>query len=691
MTASHPVRRSQPSRTNNTKVCVLSSVIMSLCHGSLVFADEVQTSSERSEVETMTVYGEKVARSVMDTGTSIEVYDEDRINSMPNATDVTDLLQNTPNVVDVGIGNDAPAIRGLDGSGPARGANAFLNGTRPRLNVSLDGRSLTYNELAFGPQSLWDLKQVEVYRGPQSYIQGRNAMAGAVILKSKDPTYHWESSVRGSVGEQDYSQMAAVVSGPVIENELAFRLSIDRQQRESYIHMPSYDPVGNPRDIETTTARGKLLYEPAALPGLSTKLTVNHFDSQAPQNESLIPPKEHQSPRYDERRPVFETQNTSGIWDLSYQTAGHLRFENQIAYTDYELNRRTVPTLPYANIDGQEFHIEPVVHFATNDGLWQGLAGLRYYHASQDEYVNLFGGSTFDDKTETSSAFAEVTYAILPVVDLTLAGRFERERRVREGGSAGVKVDFDETYNVFLPKADVAWQLDRDHTVGMMVAKGYNGGGAGMTFDRPFTSYTYDEEYVWSYELYTRHRLMDGSVELTSNVFYNDYEDLQLPFYLSARSTKIVNAEKAHTYGAEFNSRWLPISDLALSAGVGLLKTDIKDFNGSEYEGNELPRAPSYSLNFGVDYTFFNDFVFNTTVNYTDTYFSYYDNDELGEIDADWITNVQLAYHFSTGRATLFATNLFNSTQPTMITDNDVHTAVTQQPRLVGVSLQLDF
>lgn len=691
MTASHSVPIKAPLPATHLKLTVLSAMMLGLYHAPMAVAAEQSNDDPTTTMSTITVYGEKVARSVHDTSASVSVFDEDKINSMPNATDVTDLLQNTPNIVDVGVGNDVPAIRGIDGSGAARGANAFLNGTRPRLNVSLDGRSLTYNELAFGPQSLWDLKQVEVYRGPQSYIQGRNAMAGAVVLQSNDPTFDWHSSVRGSVGEQGYSQTAAMVSGPIIEDELAFRLSIDRQTRESFVDMPSYEPIGDPRDIETITARGKLLYEPAALPGLSTKLTLNHFDSTAPQNEALIPSEEHQSARYDVRRPVFETKNTSAVWDFEYQTAGNLSFQNQLAYTDFTINRRTVTTLPYANIDGKEFHIEPVLHFATNDQQWRGLAGLRYYHSKQDEYVYIFGGSSFDDKTETSSAFGELTYGLTPAVDLTFAGRLEREHRIREGGSSTVAVDFDETYNVFLPKADIAWKLNQDHTVGMMVAKGYNAGGAGMTFDTPYTAYTYDEEYVWTYELYSRHRLMDGQVELTSNLFYNDYDDLQLPFYISARTTAIINADKAKTYGAEFTSRWMPFSDLELSAGLGLLKTKIERFDGSDNEGNELPRAPSYSMNFGADYTFFNNFEFSTSINYTDNYYSYYDNDELGEIDADWITNVQLAYNFSMGRATLFATNLFDSTQPTMITDNDVYTAVTQQPRLVGVSLQLDF
>ena len=45
---------------------------------------------------------------------------------------------------------------------------------------------MTYNELAFGPQSLWDMEQVEVWRGPQSYIQGRNAIVGAIVMTSKE-------------------------------------------------------------------------------------------------------------------------------------------------------------------------------------------------------------------------------------------------------------------------------------------------------------------------------------------------------------------------------------------------------------------------------------------------------------------------------------------------------------------------
>jgi len=73
---------------------------------------------------------------------------------------------------------------------------AFFAGTRPRLNLSIDGRSATYNEFAFGTQSLWDMQQVEVLRGPQSHVRGQNAVAGAVVMRSKDPTDEWEGTLR---------------------------------------------------------------------------------------------------------------------------------------------------------------------------------------------------------------------------------------------------------------------------------------------------------------------------------------------------------------------------------------------------------------------------------------------------------------------------------------------------------------
>ncbi|UCZ57324.1 TonB-dependent receptor [Desulfurispirillum indicum] len=653
------------------------------------------TTRERGTVELpqMMVTGEKTSRSLHETSSSTEVYDFLRIESTPGATNVNSLLQITPNVVDVGTGNDLPAVRGVDGTGPTRGAGAFLSGTRPRLNLSLDGRSLTHREFTFGPQSLWDVEQVEIFRGPQSHIQGRNAIAGAIVVTSKDPVFAWEGAARVGVAEQGYFQTAAMVSGPLVQDELAFRLSVDRQERESFVKMESYDPVGNPREFETTTVRAKLLYAPLEMPTFSTMLSIAHFDSRAPQNEALIPPPEHQGARFDPRRPVQENESTSGIWDLSWELSDQLSFENKLVFTDFANYRRVAEGLPSADSEGTELQIEPLLRFNHAGDRLRGLAGARYFRGSQDEFVNLFGGSTFDDKTTTTSVFAEVVYALHPQVDITLASRFEREERQRDGGAGTtVEVDLDETYSAFLPKVDVAWKPIEGQTFGAMVARGFNPGGAGMTFVAPpYISYTFDSEYVWNYELYSRHRLSGGRLELTSNIFYNDYKDMQLPYYLGPNSTVIYNADKAQSYGAELGMRWLATPELVVFGSVGLLETEIKRFPDSGIEGNELPRAPSHTLSLGTEYAFTQRLSFSANAAFSDGYYSYYDNDERGAISSHWSANIQATYLFRGGRVTLYVENLFDADDNLLITDNDIHVPIVQQPRIIGAALELRF
>ena len=678
--------------------------LISLCLMSAYsFSTHAEESQQTTVLDEITVTGEKFERSQSSTGSSTTVVTGDQFKREANLLSATQLLKRDVNILDTGLGNDLPTVRGVDGSGPAVGAVAFFAGSRPRLNMQIDGRTSSYNELAFGTKSLWDMKQVEIYRGAQSYAQGRNAIAGAVVMTSNDPTQEWEGAAKLNMGNHRLAQTAALISGPVVKDELAFRLSVDHQQRETAVDLPHYDPVGNPRWFKATNTRAKLLWTPSALPDLYSRLTFNHLNARAPQSETEL---QSHSPRYTPERPVFQTRSASTIWDIGYQLSEHWKWENKLVYTHFIHDRKT--TSPFntalppnrrgvpARVDGNEFQIEPIVKYESEK--YRGLFGLFYFNAKQDESVTMLNGriartpitTNFNDKTKTKAAFGEITFTPDIPFELTLSARYEQEHHQRKGKSAMFFINRDKKYNVFLPKADIAWKINDDQRLGFKVGKGYNPGGAGVTFGVPYTSYEYDAEYVWNYELYHRWTSADKRLRINSNLFYNDYKDMQLPFTLGPNSIVIRNADKVVTYGAEINTEWQATEKLALNAGIGMLKTDIKRYPNSGIEGNKLARAPSFSGKVGANYRLLDHLEIGTNYSYNSSYYSTADNLANGKVGHYDQLDVYLAYDFKHARITLYADNVLNSRKDILLVPRSGD--ITRQPeRQIGLSTELRF
>ena len=667
------------------------------------FSTHAEENKQTTVLDEVTVTGEKFERSQSSTSSSTSVVTAEQLKREANLLSATQLLKRDVNILDTGLGNDLPTVRGVDGSGPAVGAVAFFAGSRPRLNMQIDGRTSSYNELAFGTKSLWDMKQVEIYRGAQSYAQGRNAIAGAVVMTSNDPTQEWEGAAKLNMGNHRLAQTAALISGPVVKDELAFRLSVDHQQRETSVDLPHYDPVGNPRWFKATNTRAKLLWTPSALPDLYSRLTFNHLNARAPQSETELQPN---SPRYTPERPVFQTRSASTIWDIGYQLSEHWKWENKLVYTHFIHDRKT--TSPFntalppnrrgvpARVDGNEFQIEPIVKYENEK--YRGLFGLFYFNAKQDESVTMLNGriartpitTNFNDKTKTKAAFGEITFTPDIPFELTLSARYEQEHHQRKGKSAMFSINRDKKYNVFLPKADIAWKMNDDQRLGFKVGKGYNPGGAGVTFGVPYTSYEYDAEYVWNYELYYRWTSTDKRLRINSNLFYNDYKDMQLPFTLGPNSIVIRNADKVVTYGAEINTEWQATEKLALNAGIGMLKTDIKRYPNSGIEGNKLARAPSFSGKVGANYRLLDHLEIGTNYSYNSSYYSTADNLANGKVGHYDQLDVYLAYDFKHARITLYADNVLNSRKDILLVPRSGD--ITRQPeRQIGLSTELRF
>ncbi|WP_238322271.1 TonB-dependent receptor [Vibrio mexicanus] len=470
----------------------------------------------------------------------------------------------------------------------------------------------------------------------------------------------------------------------LVDDQVAFRISADRQYQESAVALVTYEPAGNSKEIESNVIRAKLLVEPSKIPELSSTLSISHNDHRAPQGE--YEPDDSPFAPFPSKRPVSEGDTNSYVWDLTYGVTPNVELAFNTNYSDFEI-KRIVPTGDRftANIQGKEYHIEPTLRYISDSEQLDLLVGARYFSNSQDDFID--GMGSYEDETKTQSAYLQAIYNLTSSLVLTAVGRYESEKRYRKGGQGPFALELDETYNDFLPKLALAWNSGKNNTFGVSAAKGFGSGGAGVDFIARST-YMFDQESVWNYEFFTRHRLMDQSLQLTTNVFYNDYDNLQ-----QLTGAEISNLDDAKSYGAEATMDWYATQDLSVFANVGLLKTKISDSTQTIYEGKEFSRAPGFTGVAGLNY-WIGDFELNGNVQYVGDYYSTTDNNEVGKISGYTTANASIAYIFDYGHAKLFANNLFDSNDVILYeARGEVYTEspLLQKARTVGVLVQLDF
>ncbi|WP_084615804.1 TonB-dependent receptor [Solimonas flava] len=221
-------------------------------------------------VETIIVTGEKSGRTLQHTTTSVAVVTAARIEQ-ENLQELADVLNRTANVSQTygSAGYTIRGIRNVDGAGGS-----------PLATIYLDGSALPSEITGSGPTAMWDLAQVEVLRGPQSTIQGENALAGAIVLRSQDATMDWDARARAQYADPDDRRFAFAGGGPIVDDELAFRVAVERRDFDGFVDNVTRQ---RPEDaIDSTIARGKLRWQPRARPGLTARLNYLWSDYDGP-------------------------------------------------------------------------------------------------------------------------------------------------------------------------------------------------------------------------------------------------------------------------------------------------------------------------------------------------------------------------------------------------------------------------
>ncbi|OYR16388.1 TonB-dependent receptor [Brucella grignonensis] len=683
----------------------VSALTLVALAGSPALAQDAQTSGESKTLvlDTLVITGEKVARDIKNTASSVTVISAKEIaKEKTGDSSVSEAVRGTPNVVYTDTVG-APVIRGQDTQGPHNGQNVFWGGTVPRATINVDGHYLNYNEYYYGGTSIWDVNNIEVFRGPQTTSQGANAIAGTIIVNTNDPTFEREGAYQVEIGNYNSKRSSIMLNSPIYKDELAARLAVDYSGRDTFIDYisPNFQSAGTDQDFSALTARLKLLWEPAEIPGLVTKLTYSHARSNRPSQEAASAPFDELE-HLTTSMPSWKQDTNTGILDISYDFDNGIKFYNQTQFSASAVHRHTgTPTNGKADINQKNISNEARITFGEQEDIISGVAGIFYANTKSDEILLLQGTTSFDDTKENLGLFAEASYRITDQWTLTGGLRFQQDSIQRIGQSALTTrpLNYDETFSAVLPKISLAYAVTPDLTVGAMVSKGYNPGGVSLNLSSR-QWHPFEEEELWNYELFTRADLLDNKLTLTSNLFYMDFKNAQynIPVVLPDNLVQsyTINAEKAHSYGLELGLDYQVLDNLALKTSAGILRTEIDEISSnSAYEGKEFAKSPGYMFSIGASWDATEKLNLSGQVRHTDGYYSDIANTQAYVVDAYTIADARVSYDFHESLELYgYVKNIFDERTPTYLQQNrgigGLEASMTM-PRTFGVGIKGSF
>lgn len=282
---------------------------------------------ESGDLEQVVVTGEKTERGLQETVTSVRVVTAENLEEQ-NINSFYDVLERTPNVS--GQADSGFSIRGIDAFNVSGGGNSYL------ASVYSDGAPLPYRSIREGGFSTWDVARVEVLRGPQSTLQGRNALAGAIVMNTVDPGYEWDFRGRLGMGNEGREEKAVAFGGGLIEDQLAVRLAAEQRDFDGFVKNVTR---GENSDFEEDeTLRLKMLAEPDALPDLRAMLTLTKAETDYGVewvNADVEDPFD--SPQTDFNDPTHEFTDTDmAVLKLEYDLGAHWKLSSTTAYSDVD-------------------------------------------------------------------------------------------------------------------------------------------------------------------------------------------------------------------------------------------------------------------------------------------------------------------------------------------------------------------
>jgi len=613
---------------------------------------------QESRLATVTVTAQKVEENLQDVPISVTTVAAEKLDVLKSSgADVRFLSARVPSVIaESSFGRAFPRfyIRGIGNT------DFDLNASQP---VSLVYDDVPYESPILKGFPVFDLDKIEVLRGPQGTLFGRNTPGGIIKFDSAKPTYEQEGYVRAAYGNYNTRDLEGAVNLPVFKDDLAVRLSGLYQERDPYVDNGYTGEKDRYEGFKEIAGRGQILFTPHDT-GFSALLNFharsNDGDARLFRANIIDAGKRGLGSNFDRDTVYYDGQNF-----LAQDTHGvTAKLEQQLTDSvkaTYVFGNEQAEIESRGDIDGGfgaaflgagnygpgniPFPVETsgavnALHQTThelrfafdNGGALRAQAGLFAF----DEQVAIVSknfNSLAPGNPETSSAarsldtdslglFASLSYDVTERLTVTGGARWTDDNKSfkatgdqRKLGDEQVSWDVSATYEV-----------NDDVNTYARIAKGFRGPTIQQRFGAPSQA---DSETLVSYEAGVKSELWDNRVRLNTAVYFLDFKGQQLTIVGGLdNSVSLFNADKSEGYGAEFDLEAAPIQNFLVTAGLSYNKTEFKDdviiapgcgggctvldpavydtdgttLLGYNISGNSFPNAPEWIANMTARY-----------------------------------------------------------------------------------------
>lgn len=636
------------------RVGLAGAAILCTCTSPAILAQVLPGTADQTALEEIVVTARGWEEQLVNVPAAVTAFTTQKIEDS-RIDQVKDFISLTPNVnitQSESAGFNAIAIRGI---------TQVRNSEAP-VSVVVDGVP-QMNSRQF-TQELFDIESIQVLRGPQGALYGRNATGGAILITTKDPGDELNGNVKVGFGSGDESSVEASINGPIVPGTLSFRLGGKYLDRDGYFENVFRDEKQD--SYRDSTLRGLLLWTPSET--FTARLAANHgntraggalsfhfqqalinpdgtlndFDFSIPGDPNLVDRKWYSNnPGRDERD--IDDASLHLSWDLPSATFSAITGYSRMAeYTDGDADPQSASVdeginTQYFNVNGwsQELRltsdvdkrlrwmigayyldVQRFVSTSFDQDLGLGIEKVYKqpnYSSTVSPTITFLGD---DNDNEDVAGFGSVAYDIVPDLEVNVALRYDRETReqhVSDFNTSGEPGAVNHaTFEKWQPKATISWRPEGRLNVYGSYGVGFRAGlfnqnGVAEIAEAAGIQGVSDlvpQEETATAELGFKAEAWNRRLAFNAALFSTDVENQQYFVFIPAVGAQVlVPIDKVRLQGGEVELTARVADGLDLGAAIGITDSEIRSYSvNPDAVGNKAPYVPEMTVNLNAQY-----------------------------------------------------------------------------------------